>query len=293
MYYIVYGFFYTLSLIPWRIFYFISDCIYALLYYVFGYRKKVVMANLLIAFPDKTEKERVKIAKEFYHNFIDTFIEMIKLFSISEKEFDKRMVGNYSVLHELYETGQNVQLNGGHFFNWEFVNWGIAKNSPYRFLGIYAPMSNKVVDRIMLKIRSRFNTVLINAYTFKTSFHQVAKGRFMLALAADQNPPSPEKSYWVNFFGRLTAFFPGPEKGAIKNKTAVVFVHYFKIKRGYYRVEFTPFTSQPENYDHGILTKEYVKFLERCIQKEPANYLWSHRRWKHQYREEFSKNLVE
>ena len=38
------------------------------------------MNNLLIAFPEKTEKERLKIAKQFYLNFVDTFIESIKLF---------------------------------------------------------------------------------------------------------------------------------------------------------------------------------------------------------------------
>src|SRR5437870_228235 len=71
MYYLIYGFLYTLSLIPWRIMYLLSDGVYLLLYHVIRYRRPVVMANLLIAFPEKTEEERIKIAKEFYHNFLD------------------------------------------------------------------------------------------------------------------------------------------------------------------------------------------------------------------------------
>ncbi|MEJ7684696.1 MAG: hypothetical protein WKG06_43990 [Segetibacter sp.] len=83
------------SLLPWRILYLISDGTYVLLYYIIGYRRQVVMSNLLIAFPDKAQLQRVKIAKEFYHNFLDTFIETIKFLSLSDQEFSKRLTGNF------------------------------------------------------------------------------------------------------------------------------------------------------------------------------------------------------
>ena len=86
MYYIVYTFFYLLSLLPMRILYIISDVIYLVVYYVIGYRKKVVMNNLEIAFPEKSNVERVKIAKAFYHNLLESFIETIKLVSGSWKK---------------------------------------------------------------------------------------------------------------------------------------------------------------------------------------------------------------
>src|SRR5882757_11573962 len=81
MYYFFYGLLYLVSLLPMRILYLLSDGIYGLLYYAFKYRRDVVMGNLLIAFPALTEEERVRIAKKFYHNFIDSFIEVIKLLS--------------------------------------------------------------------------------------------------------------------------------------------------------------------------------------------------------------------
>jgi KDO2-lipid IV(A) lauroyltransferase len=65
MYYLVYGILYLFSLLPFWILYFISDIFYGLLYYILGYRKKVVMDNLYIAFPEKTEQERKRIAKNF------------------------------------------------------------------------------------------------------------------------------------------------------------------------------------------------------------------------------------
>ena len=78
MYTIVYGIFYLISLLPWRVMYLISDVIAFILNHVVGYRKKVVIANLQIAFPEKSQKERASIVKQFYRQFTDNFIEVIK-----------------------------------------------------------------------------------------------------------------------------------------------------------------------------------------------------------------------
>jgi len=292
MYYLIFGFLYLFSLLPWRALYFLSDCSYGLLYYVIGYRRQVVMSNLTIAFPEKTQQERIKIAKEFYHNFLDTFIETIKFLSLSDKEFSKRLTGNFELLSELYSTGKNVQLQSGHFFNWEYMNWGLSRSSPYPLIGVYAPVSNKIFDKIIFKMRSRYNAILVSVYEFKNKFHQLAKGRYALALIADQNPGISEKSYWLPFFGKLTGFVTGPEKSAQINNTAVVLAHFYKVKRGYYHVNFELLTTEPRQFARGELTKKYVSYLEDCIRKKPANYLWSHRRWKHEFKEEFRKLMI-
>jgi len=293
MYYLLYAFLYALSLLPWKILYLISDGIYGILYYIVGYRKQVVMNNLSIAFPEKTQQERINIAKEFYHNFLDTFIETLKFISLSDKQFSKRVTGNFGLLSELYATGQSVQLQSGHFFNWEYMNWAVPRNTPYPFIGVYAPIKNKAADKIMYDLRGRYKTILVSAYNFKSSFHQLSKSIYALGLAADQNPANTTRSYWVSFFGKLAPFVTGPEKGAVVNNTAVVFVHFYKMKRGYYHADFNLVTTTPKEYAAGELTKMFVRFLEECIRKKPANYLWSHRRWKHEFREEFRKNLFE
>lgn len=291
MYYILYGFLYVLSLLPWRILYLLSDMVYLVFYYLVGYRKAVVLSNLAIAFPEKTADERRAIAKQFYHNFIDTFIETIKLISISDEAFDKRLSGNFDLIHDLYATGQSVQLHSGHFFNWEYINWGFARNTSYKFLGVYAPIGSRAFNRMMLKLRSRFGTVLIPSYTFKNEFKQHAKTQYAMGLAADQSA-FPHKSFWLHFFGKLTPFVNGPEKAANTYNTAVVFVHFYKLKRGYYHADFELVTTEPQNLKRGELTTMYVRYLEKCIRKKPDNYLWSHRRWKYTYTDEFKDNLL-
>lgn len=293
LYYIIFPFFYLLSLLPLRVLYWLSDFIYWLVFYVFGYRKAIVLKNLSIAFPEKTEEERIKIAKEFYGLFIDTFIETIKLISISKKQFLKRLEIDVAVLNELQKTNQPIQLHSGHFFNYEFMNYAFAiHKAHYTWLGIYSALSNKAFNKIIYDMRSRFGTTLISTKEFKTSFHQFTAQPYLLGLAADQSTSNPLNAYWVDFFGKKTAFIKGPEKGARSMNTAVVMVYIYPKKRGYYKIECNLLTTTPNELPHGAITKSLAQLLEEKIKQHPANYLWSHKRWKHEYDEEKYKHLT-
>jgi KDO2-lipid IV(A) lauroyltransferase len=284
MYLFIYIIVYLFSLLPWRVMYIISDFVAFLLQRVFKYRLAIVQQNLAIAFPKKTEKERQEIANEFYQQFTDSFIETFKLLSISDKNFDKRFTSNVEVLNNLYASKQSVQIMAGHFFNWEFANWGAAKYGKYPFIGVYMPLSNPYFNKIILKLRMRYGSIMIPATSFKTQFHKYAtEGSYAMALAADQNPGNPLSAYWLPFFGRLTPFVKGPEKGALLNNTAQVFVHFYRVKRGYYHSEYEVMTTSPNYFKDGQLTALYVKVLEEKIKLKPANYLWSHRRWRYEY----------
>ncbi|UAY51778.1 lysophospholipid acyltransferase family protein [Ferruginibacter albus] len=284
MYYIVYGIFYLLSLLPWRIIYIISDFAAFLLYRVFKYRKPVVMNNLLIAFPEKTETEREKIAKEFYSNFTDNFIEVIKLLSISKKELNKRFQCNYEVMNDLYDSGINIQLLLSHQFNWEIANPAYAANLQYPFVVVYMGIANETFKKLFYKIRSRYGSLLVGAWQFRKDFAPISKDRFVLALVGDQSPV--DACYWLPFFGKLTAFVKGPEKTARMYKTAIVMGNCYKLKRGHYKTELTLLTTDPNSLPHGEITKKMAAFMEDSIRQHPSNYLWSHRRWKREYNEE-------
>ena len=273
-----------LSLLPLRILYLLSDGIYFLIYYCFGYRKKVVFANLNIAFPEKSNAEKTRIAKDFYHLFIDTFIETIKLISISKKEYCKRYEFDDTLLTQIQSSKQNIQLHTGHFFNYEFLNHSFAIHKKhYKGLGIYSALSNKAFNKIMFDMRSKFGTTLISTTDFKSKFHQYTTEPYLLGLAADQSTSHPLNAYWVNFFGRKTAFIKGPEKGARAMNTAVIMIYIYPVKRGYYKIESSLLTTEPNSLPQGFITKSLSKFLEEKIKEHPSNYLWSHKRWKHVY----------
>ena len=77
----------------------------------------------------------------------------------------------------------------------------------------------------------------------------------------------------------------GPAKGAVKNNTAVVFVGFEKVKRGYYKFHIVPITENGAEHTPEELTIMYKNVLEDTIRKNPSNYLWSHRRWRHEWKE--------
>jgi len=292
MYYLVYGLVRLLSLIPLPILYIFSDFIYVLVYYVFGYRKKVVLSNLLIAFPDKTNKERIRIAKDFYHNLIDTFIETLKFFSWNFSDIENRCSPDLSGLEEAYATGRPIHIIAMHNFNWEYLNWWMSKNSPLPFVGIYGPIGNKHLDKMFLKMRSKYGTILIPATDFKVRYQAYHNQPHILGSVADQSPGNPLNAYWLDFFGKKTAFIKGAERGAVSGGVSVVFVHFYKTKRGHYfgKTEFV--TADASTWGEGKLTKAFAAFVEKSIRSKPANYLWSHRRWKHEWKPEYAEITI-
>ena len=288
MYYIVYGFLYTLSLLPLRVLYLLSDFAFFIIYHVMKYRIDVVLNNLSTAFPEKSLGERKKIARQFYLNFTDTFIETIKMISISRKELEKRSECEIDYINELIEKGRNIHIMAGHQFNWEFANLVYATLLKIPFVGIYTPVNNKIFDKIFFNFRSRYGTIMMSAKDFRSKMHSVFSNQYILALAADQNPGNPANAYWLNFFGKAAPFVVGPGKGAVKNNTAVVFVGFEKVKRGYYKFHIVPITENGAEHTPEELTIKYKTVLEDTIRKNPSNYLWSHRRWRHEWKEEFS-----
>ena len=293
MYYVIYGFLWLVSLIPFKVLYVIADGIYGLVFYIFKYRRDVVMKNLSIAFPEKTEGERLAIVRQFYHNLVDTFLESIKFITISKKEIQKRSTADFELINDLTDKGYNVHIMAGHQFNWEFGNQLAAINLKAPFAGIYMPIANKHLNRIFYNFRERFGTVLISATEYKKNAnHPVFSSQYTFGLAADQNPGDPSNAYWMNFFGKPVPFVTGPAKGAVKNNTAVVMVGFQKLKRGHYHFTTKLLVEEGSSYTPEKLTVIYKDALESIIREDPANYLWSHRRWKFEWKPEYGAIVV-
>jgi KDO2-lipid IV(A) lauroyltransferase len=293
MYYIIYGILYLLSLLPLFILYRISDLAFFIIYYISGYRKPVVMKNLDIAFPEKSTKEKKAIAKQFYKNLIDTFIETIKLLSISKTQFSKRAKMDLGECNALAAQGKNLVFCTGHQMNWEYGNRLMSENINIPWVGVYMKIKNGAVEKLFYKLRTRQGAILVAAQEFGTHSHNVLKPPYSLGLVADQNPGAPGSSYWLNFFNKPAPFIMGPGRWAVRNNTAVVFVKLVKIKRGYY--EFVPevITENAKEFTPAEQTILYRNFLESSIRKQPDNYLWSHNRWKWDYEVAYKKRWID
>ena len=283
MYYFLLVFTYTISILPLWMLYILSDGLYLIVYYLIGYRKKIVFDNLRQSFPEKSPKEITQLARKYYRNLTDQVVETLKLLTISKKTLQKRFICDLTVLKELYAQGKSCQLHLGHNFNWEWANLFCMQGVDFPFLVVYMPLTNKSADRFFRRFRERSGSILIPANDIKESMVPWLNKQHLIALVADQNPGNPRRSYWFPFLNRMTAFYKGPEMTARRNDTPVVFVDIRKVKRGYYHATLKLAFEHPQQAPEGKVTETFVRYLEQNIKEQPEVWVWSHRRWKHKY----------
>jgi KDO2-lipid IV(A) lauroyltransferase len=165
----------------------------------------------------------------------------------------------------------------------------MALLTPYKFLTVYMPINNKWVDRLLMKLRTKTGAIMLPATKMRTAMLPYRDEKYLMALVADQNPGVPDKAYWFNFFGVPTPFVKGPEKGAKVNNCAVVFAFITKTKRGQYVAHLELATTESQILPETSLTEMYVRYLEKVVRANPDMWLWTHRRWKHQWKPEYGE----
>lgn len=283
--YILYAFIWLVSFLPLRILYFFSDILYYLVYYGFAYRKKVVRTNLRNSFPEKTEAELKLIERKYYRNLCDFFVEMYKTWHMSEAEIRRRCVFKHTeILQDYFDRGKSVIGVLGHYGNWEWMSsFSLWIKGDVSFYTIYKPIHDKVMNRMMIKIRSRFGSVPVPK---KEILRRIAKDRqegrlFLAGFIGDQTPDSGNLNFWMEFLHQDTPVLIGTERIAAKFGLAVISLRMRKLRRGYYEVEFMNLCEKPERLAAGELTRMHTRVLEEQIVKAPEYWLWSHRRWKH------------
>lgn len=282
LFYIVFACCWLLALLPLRILYLLSDLMFLLSYYIFSYRKRVVMRNLRNSFHDKTEDELKTLAKKFYRHFYDIILEMLKLIHITPEKLAKRIkLINPELLEDLYRKKKSVIAVIGHYNNWEWI-LGIDHSIPHHTLAIYKPLNNKYFNKYITKLRSRFGVELIPMReTLKTMLDYSKNGKLILTgFLADQSPVWEEVQYWTSFLNQQTPVYLGIEKMAKKTGQVVVYFYERKINRGKYEVEVIKLFGNPKGTLPYQITDKHLQILEDIITAQPEYWLWTHRRWK-------------
>ena len=272
----------AIAIWPYRVLYALSSLIYPIVYYVVGYRRKVVRKQLTDSFPEKSEREIVEIEKKFYRHFCDYVMETVKLMHISDEEMRRRLrFTNPELIEQLRGDGRPFFIYLGHQCNWEYViSITMWIHPDLAACQIYHPLSNKAMDKLMYRLRSRFNSVGIpQKQTLRAILTMIREGKQpLLGLIADQRPlrnPEPE---WMPFLHQETAIITGGETMGRKLDAHFIYGSMKCVRRGYYEITFQPIT--PIEGEEFSYSKQYMRLLEKDIQTQPHMWLWTHRRWK-------------
>lgn len=283
VYILVYPLLWLVSRLPFPILYAISDGVYVLLYYVIGYRKKVVRHNLELVFPEKSKEERLRIEKEFFRHMCDMFLEMIKTMGISNRQLQERFTfTNLEVLHRLESQNKSVMLMFPHYASWEWVI-ALDKHIASKGYAIYQKIGNKYFDKLVRDIREKFGTTLITTKDTRDIVSQNKEnGKLsMYGILSDQSPMLKKALLWTPFMGITVPAHVGAEILCRKLDLPAVYLKVRKEKRGHYHGTFRLITENPKKMEEFELTKSFLKMVEESIQEAPEYYFWTHKRWKH------------
>ena len=283
VYIIIYPILWLISILPFPIFYLFSDFVCFLTYNIIGYRKKVVRANIKLALPHLSEKERLIIEKKFYSHMCDMFLEMIKTITITQKEIEKRFsFSNMEVYYEMEKKNKSIALMCAHYASYE---WVVSMNyyTNFKGFGIYKKLANPYFDKLVKRIRSKFKAELITTKQTIPTITENHKNHILglYGFASDQSPKVNAAYHWAPFMGHIVPVHTGAEMLAKRFDMNVIFLKVKKVKRGYYQASFEVLSEDVKSVPNYEITDKFLKLVEEQIYEAPEFYLWTHKRWKH------------
>lgn len=258
--------------------------LFVITYFLFRYRKAVVVDNLKQAFPNWEDKEIHTITARYFTHLTDTIVETLHLYYASPAQLNQQFKVDLALIEKAKAKKQSVILLLGHQFNWEMANLVMSRRLDMPVFIAYTPISNLAMNRFMLEMRSSGGAQLFHASELMGMMRKIREQPSIVVLVSDQNPTALDKSYWIPFFGRQVPVHRGMEILARATNCVVLFAQIARLRRGYYQAKLSQLTDDPSQLLPGQLTECYMQCLEAAIIEQPENYVWSHRRWKHSYR---------
>ena len=298
LFWILWGSMYLVSLLPRRVFYVLSD-VCAFFLNLFGYRRSVIDVNMARSFPELKYGEVKKLRKEYYQYMMDLAFESIWAISASQKQICQVVsVPDRSMMNELCEKHPKVVIVVGHVGNWELfggvcgpegsdVTGGFAKSNIYLS---YKRAKNKAFDAFFVKMRMLAFKKGVNHGCILESKHIIRhilkdrKATGLYIFIADQSPK--EERIVAKFLNQRTQFLGGAEYVASKLGIPMVYMGIDRVARGRYEINFKLIEENTKGVPHGELTRKFAHYLQDDIFANKVNWLWSHKRWKRDFRPE-------
>lgn len=264
------------------------------------YRRDVVLTNLSRSFPDRKYEEISAICDRFYEHFATTLTEMLWFGACRGEKGRKRLhdshiveLANPEELNRLYAGAKQLMILQTHMGNWELIG-GIKNYSygtpidltPDAFAVTYMPLSSRKWDQVMAANRTapvadqgfdgylHFKHVLRYVLTNKDR-------KFGYSFITDQYPYTHDMPHpTVDFLHQKTLTMNAATGLACKLDMAVAYLRFLCREDGGYRMEIVPLSEHAAGDDPTALMQRYYQLLQEDLEKQPWNYLWTHKRWK-------------
>jgi KDO2-lipid IV(A) lauroyltransferase len=249
-------------------------------------RRRVVLANLRLAFPEKTEAERVEIARRTYRNLGQMIPDFLRVPSLPRAALEGMFVyeDSWACFEAAFARGKGVIACSGHFGNFDLlVAAHTLKGIPITM--ITRQMGKSGANDLWRKVRQRSGVedlVVSRGQTLSAATRALKAGR-VLGYVIDQNQ-AQRHAVFPTFFGVPAATAATPAILAMRTGAPVVFCLSIPLGDGRHRVVIEGPLAPP---DTGDRERDVLAFmqdlndrLERHVRAHPDRWYWLHRRWK-------------
>jgi len=246
-------------------------------YHLIKKRRMIALANLKLAFPEKTDVERVELAKKNYKVLAKAYLSSLW---IADYIFDETKVNveNYHILDEAVAENKGLIIAGMHMGN---VEASLKITEKYSVSDVVKAQRNPYIDEFITKNRAQFRFNMIKkSKSTPRELLKVIKNKEILGLFSDHR----DKGTTVNFFGRDTVAPTGAVHFALKFKVPLIFQYSIlnedntntvKIIK---RIELIETGNLKD--DVRVNTQNLIYLMEDAIKEHPEQWMWFHDRWK-------------
>lgn len=248
-------------------------------YHLLRSRREITLTNLRLCFPEMDEKTRIKLAKEHFRCYGRSVVERGILWWSPRQRIEK--------LIELVPAFPMEEVTAGpviflcpHFVCLEVP--GVVVTFHTVGSSIYTEQKNKTFDRLLRQGRMRFNKDVL-LFTRRQGVKPIIRALrkhipFYMLPDLDFGMQDAE---FIPFFGQMAATLTAPARIAAATHAKVIpVIASFRPNYQGWRVEFCPPLENFPGEDITAATRRVNEFIEQRILEHPAEYLWTHRRFK-------------
>lgn len=254
---------------------------------VFGIRKKIIMDNLTIAFPDWSEEQKKQVGRKSVYNLGYNFGEFFFIPSMTPGWVQKNVVfEGWEHVEKARECGKGMFFLSLHLGNADVAANSIAMNGQDLYL-ITKNFKTQWFNDLWFSIRGAKGVNYINAHGSNNAFEilKALKKNAALVFVLDQYMGKPF-GIATTFFGKRTGTAYGLALFVQKTKAPVLPVYTFEGSDKKIHIVVEPALdtgkSVTDDKDQTILnlTQSFNDKLEEIVRKHPDQWMWVHRRWK-------------
>lgn len=250
-----------------------------------GIRRSVVERQLRGVMPELTDAEVTRIARASYAHLGRMSIETALLPSYSNARILEMVeeLRGWELVERHIAAGGGVIAMTGHLGNWELAGaYVAARGVPVDVVARH--MANPLFDDYLTRTRQRAGMNVLHDDVAARRIPRSLRAGRMVAIVADQGAVGLS-SVWVKYFGRLAKTPRGPALFALRMGAPLLFAACVRQLSGRYLLSFEPVPVRDtgdREADVVAILEAYSALLERWVRSHPEQYLWHHRRWKHQ-----------